>query len=249
MVPVSRQWLALVRDVVSAAAEGLSIQEFNRRSILQPLDVEASHFDRVRVLEKLIEDQVVAVEDRCLALGRIDGAGWLLDGLQSGNSLVWEVAHLIDAQERVIRKFDDERLAEVGAIGEEFVVSELRRLVSPQSHPRIRHISLEDDTAGYDVLTPSVTYSERIQLLEVKTSVRPGNKFNCFVSRNEFRVGCNNSNWSLVCVRLLESKPTLLGHVNIDAIRNDFPVDQGSDIRWESSRVQIPLEVLRPGLP
>jgi hypothetical protein len=249
MSPVSRQWLAIVRDVVSAAAEGLSIQEFDRRSVLQPLDVEASHFDRVRVLEKLIEDQVVAVEDRCLALGRIDRAGWLLDGMKAGNSMIWEVAQLVDAQERVIRKFDLERLAEVGAIGEQFIVSELKRLIPPGNYPRIRHISLEDDSAGYDVLTPSVTHSDQVQLLEVKTSVRPGNYFTCFVSRNEFRVGCNNSNWSLVCVRLIDTEPTLLGHVSINAIRNDFPVDQGPSIRWESSQVQIPMDVLRPGLP
>lgn len=249
MASVSRQWLAIVRDVVSAAAEGLSIQEFNRRSVLQPLDVEASHFDRVRVLEKLIEDQVVAVEDRFLALGRIDRAGWLIDGMKAGNSLIWEVAQLVDAHERAIRKFDLERLAEVGAIGEQFVVGELKRLISPRNYPRIRHISLEDDSAGYDVQTPSVTHSDQVQLLEVKTSVRPGSNFTCFLSRNEFRVGCSNLNWSLVCVRLIDSKPTLLGHVSINAIRNNFPVDQEPSIRWESSRVQIPTSVLRPGLP
>lgn len=249
VAPVSRQWLAMVRDIVSAAAEGLSIQEFSRRSVLQPLDIDASHFDRVRVLEKLIEEQVIAVEDRCLALGRIDSAGWLLDGMKAGNSLVWEVAQLVDVQERVIRKFDHERLAEIGSVGEDFVVGELRRLLSAESSRRIRHISLEDDSAGYDVATPSVTHSDQVQLLEVKTSVRPGSIFSCFVSRNEFRVGCNNSNWSLVCVRLIDSKPTLLGHINLNLIRNNFPVDQEPSIRWESSRVQIPLEVLRPGLP
>ena len=249
MAPVSRQWLAIVRDVVSAAAEGLSIQEFNRRSVLQPLDIDASHFDRVRVLEKLIEEQVIAVEDRCLALGRIDGASWLLEGMKAGNSLVWDVAQLVDVQERVIRKFDHERLIEIGSIGEDFVVGELRRLLSAENSRRIRHISLEDDSAGYDVVTPSVTLSDQVQLLEVKTSVRPGSIFSCFVSRNEFRVGCNNSNWSLVCVRLIDSKPTLLGHINLNLIRNNFPVDQEPSIRWESSRVQIPLEVLRPGLP
>lgn len=249
MVPVSRQWLAIVRDVVSAAAEGLSIQEFNRRSVLQPLDVEASHFDRVRVLEKLIEDQVIAIEDRFLALGRIDSASWLLDGMKVGNGLVWEVAQLIDVQEQVIRKFDHEQLAEVGSIGEDFIVGELKRLLSAEDSRRIRHISLEDDSAGYDVLTPSVTYSDKVQLLEVKTTVRPGNTFNCFVTRNEFRVGCNNSNWSLVCVRVIDGKPKLLGHLNLNVIQSNFPVDQESGIRWESSRVQIPLEVLRPGLP
>lgn len=249
MLPVSRQWLAIARDVVSAAAEGLSIQEFNRRSVLQPLGVEASHFDRVRVLERLIEDQVIAVEDRCLALGRIDRAGWLLDGMRAGNSLIWEVAQLVDAQERAIRKFDFERLAEVGAMGEQFVVSELKRLVSPANHSRIRHVSLEDDSAGYDILTPSVSHSDQVQLLEVKTSVRPGNNFTFFVSRNEFRVGCNNSNWSLVCVRIIDNKPNLLGHVSINAIQNNFPVDQGPSIRWESSRVQIPMYALIPGLP
>lgn len=249
MTEISDQWLEIVRDVVSAAAEGLSIPEFNRRSILQPLNIEASHFDRSRVLVQLIEDQVIAVEDRCLALGRIDSAGWLLDGMKAGNSLVWEVAQLVDVQERVIKKFDHERLAEIGSLGEDFVVDELRRLLSAENSRRIRHISLEDDSVGYDVLTPSVTHSDQVQLLEVKTSVRPGNIFSCFVSRNEFRVGCNNSNWSLVCVRLIDSKPTLLGHINLNLIRNNFPVDQEPSIRWESSRVQIPLVVLRPGLP
>jgi len=249
VAPVSRQWLAIVRDVVSAAAEGLSIQEFNRRSVLQPLDIDASHFDRVRVLEKLIEEKIIAVEDRCLAIGRIDGASWLLDGMKAGNSLVWEVAQLVDVQERVIRKFDHEQLAEIGSTGEDFVVGELKRLLSAEDSRRIRHISLKDDSAGYDVLTPSVTHSDQVKLLEVKTTVRPGNTFNCFVTRNEFRVGCNNSNWSLVCVRVVDSKPTLLGHINLSVIQSSFPVDQEPSIRWESSRVQIPLEVLRPGLP
>lgn len=246
---VSPQWLAIVRDVVGAAVEGLSIQEFNRRSILQPHGVNASHLDRVRVLEQLIEDQLIAIDDRFLTLGSIDGIGWLMEGLQAGDSLVWEIAQLIDVQERVVRKFDNERLLEIGLIGEEFVISELQRIL-PENHARrIRHVSIGDDTAGYDIVAPSVNRVEQMSLLEVKTTVRPGKDFVCYLSRNEFRVGSNNSNWSLVCVRLVDNSPVLVGHIALQLIRDAFPIDQEHLIRWETCRVQIPLTMLQPGLP
>lgn len=114
---------------------------------------------------------------------------------------------------------------------------------------QVRHVSLVDDSLGYDIVTPTVNSGESLHLLEVKTSVRPGKEFDFYLSRNEYRVGLNNVNWSLVCVRIVRNEPQILGHLPISRILDRFPVDQDDSVKWASCRVTVSQELLTEDLP
>ena len=246
---VSDEWLVMALDVVHAAEDRMTVQEFDRRSKLLPHAAGAGYLDRMRVLDELIAMQVVGLDNRHLVTGRIDEVDWVLSGLQSGNELTWRIAEIVDRRGLVIRKFDSESLVEIGLIGERAVVSQLQEQLGDHEAHRVRHVSLVDDSLGYDVASPSVGGREITQLLEVKTTVRPGRDFNFYLSRNEFRVGMNNSNWSLVCVQVVDNLPSILGHLQMAAIADCFPLDQHESVKWASCRVAIPRDVLNPGLP
>ena len=75
------------------------------------------------------------------------------------------------------------------------------------------HVSLRDDTVGFDLVTPSVQYPEHLHHIEVKTSVRPTNYFEFFISRNEYEVGAVDENWVLLLVRKDQGIFNVFGHV------------------------------------
>lgn len=98
------------------------------------------------------------------------------------------------ALERLARKFDpverDHRNRTLGARGEAMVVDfERARLIRAGRErlaERVRQVSLEDDGAGFDVLSFEADGSER--WLEVKTTAG-GPRTPFFVTRNELAVG------------------------------------------------------------
>lgn len=243
------QWLSMALEVVQAAQKRMSIHEFDRRAILLPHIAGASYIDRMRVLEKLIQDRIVGLDNKILVLGSIDDVGWILDGLRFGSEQTWAIAEVIDRRERMLGKFNAENQAEIGRIGEEAVMEQLRKTVPDDQLSKLRQVSLFDDSLGYDIVSPSISGQNQIQLIEVKTSVRPGDKFSFFISRNEFRVGSNNSNWKLVCVQIVEGSAKILGHFSIEQILDRFPNEIDDDVKWESCSVIISRAMLTRGLP
>jgi len=246
---VSELWLEMALDVVSAARDRMYVQEFDRRAKLMPLVAGAGYIDRMRVLDDLIDTQVIGINERRLMLGQIDGVEWIMSGLASGNEVTWAIAEIVDRRGRVVQKFDAEVLTEIGQIGELAVVNDLRERLPKSKVSQVKHVSLVDDSLGYDIVAPTVNSGDSLHLLEVKTSVRPGKEFDFFLSRNEYRVGLNNVNWSLVCVRIVRNKPQILGHLPISRILDRFPVDQDNSVKWASCRVTVSRELLTEDLP
>lgn len=245
----SELWLEMALDAVEGARERMSVQEFDRRAKLMPLVAGAGYIDRMRVLDELIATQVIGINERRLILGQVDGIEWIMSGLASGNEVAWAIAEIVDRRGRVIRKFDAELLAEIGQKGELFVLNHLRERLAGSSLSQIRHMSPMDDSLGYDIVAPSVNSDESLQLLEVKTSVRPGGDFSFYLSRNEYRVGINNLNWSVVCVRIVRDQPVILGHLPASLIADRLPIDQDEKMKWASCRVSISQELLIEDLP
>lgn len=246
---VSDLWLSMALDIVKAARDRMFVQEFDRRAKLLPHMAGAGYIDRLRVLDELIEEQVIGVDERHLILGKIDGVEWIMSGLESGNEVIWTIAEIVDRRGRVVRKFDNDGLSEIGQIGELAVVHHLHRELPESRVSHVKHVSQVDDSLGYDIVAPSLKVHDMMQLLEVKTSVRPGDNFNLFISRNEYRVGLNNPNWSLVCVQIVRDHPKILGHLPITAISDRFPIDHDDLVKWASCRVTIPRKLLIDGLP
>ena len=48
-------------------------------------------------------------------------------------------------------------------------------------------------------------------LLEIKTSIRPGNNIIFYLSRNEYETGIKKNNWFLVFVQIIDNSEKLFG--------------------------------------
>jgi hypothetical protein len=246
---VSELWLEMALDAVEAARDHMLIQEFDRRAKLMPFVAEAGYLDRIRVLDNLIESRVIGVDERRLTLGNIEGVEWIMSGLELGNSTIWKIAEIVDRRRRVVRKFDADGLVQIGQVGEITVIEHLQNVLPDARKGHVKHVSVVDDSLGYDIVSPSTKDSDVTQLLEVKTSVRPGPEFHLFISRNEFRVGMNNPNWNLVCVRITDGQPRILGYLPMSRISDRFPIDQDKSVMWASCSVSVPPELMTDGLP
>jgi hypothetical protein len=151
------------------------------------------------------------------------------------------------------RVFDDEFRKLVGQVGEEIVFRrvqvELTELGYPNLVASVRHVSLYDDTAGYDIVAPCIDESER--LLEVKSTTRKGQSVEIFLSRNEAMMGVQRPNWWLVICHVTDiegRQGEILGWVQGEFLSNRLPQDLPGGM-WQSVKIEIPVEEIVAGLP
>lgn len=159
------------------------------------------------------------------------------------------------------RKVDRQALEAFGAEGEEAVLQACRKHLAGLPHliDEIAHVSLVDDSLGYDITSPD--RAGRRHRIEVKaTSALPG-WAEFFLSRNEVSVGRRDPGWSLVVTRR-EPEPRasslvmrVMGWLRFSDIADLLPRDQepapgqSSRCRWASCRVTLPDSRLRLGMP
>lgn len=144
-------------------------------------------------------------------------------------------------------------LAMLGAAGEEAVVNACREELSSTGAPNlaqsVRRVSLESDHHGYDVLAPRVGHAPR--LLEVKTQIgHSPSAFRFHLTRNEYDVGRDEPNWSLVvCTAAAGDLHDIQigGWCSADALRPYLPNDGNG--RWLEALVILPKSTLRDGMP
>jgi len=242
-------WLQMARDVIEAAHSRWTIDDYERFSkITNPLPGRG-YLDRMRIIENLIDEGVVVLESRRIIIGRIDGIRWIEDGLARGSKIIWDFACFAEPSASVIKKFDSGYLAEIGRCGELAVMAMLRESLPPNTHHRIHHISLTNDAVGFDISAPSSRDNGETSLIEVKTTVRPDTSFPVFLSRNEFRVGSLNQNWWIVCVRIIDDIPTVLGHIQLKSVDDWLPRDIDQRATWETVKLRLDPEMLISDLP
>lgn len=139
-------------------------------------------------------------------------------------------------------KVDTERRQEIGALGEELLVSLLQASVIGT----VTHLSLRTDAAGFDILVrlPNVEWH-----LEVKSSTRL-NRTKFYLSRNEYEVMRTDPQWQLVFLTLGEARQIdRICTVDRNFIRLAAPLDSGVLGRWESCSLDAPPESLSVGIP
>jgi len=239
----------LILEVLKVAALRISVKDFQIQCELAPSKPGSSYYDRLRVAEQLIEDGIIEKVDKRLRVVAKDVPDWLRTGMQNGSKISWRIFDAIDVGGKIRGRIDHELLASIGLDGEKAVIKELRQGLSVADGMRIRHISLVDDSAGYDICSPSVVDTSRTRLLEVKTSSRPGADFSFFISRNEVRVASQNENWYMVAVLREPSGYRLLGYVTYLQFADVVPVNVSPFSHWESASVRIPVNQILPGLP
>jgi hypothetical protein len=150
------------------------------------------------------------------------------------------------------KTIDLEYLADLGGEGEEHVIAECRRYLTKVGRADlatgVRRVSLHSDQLGYDVTSPDTL--GRRHRIEVKTMGSAVERAEFFLSRNEARTGRNDPLWSLVVVRKdRNGSMHLLGWCASENLVSLLPTDPHPHGRWASTRISVPLETLRPGLP
>ena len=239
--------LDLAKDVLRLAREGISIYDY-RQFTLRSRGAGSSALDRQRVLDKLIENGTVVVDSERLRINQSADWSWIRQPALSGDPDIWSIVDEY-VPIRIQTTIDDQVLAQIGAAGEREVLRTLESELDEVSFARVRQVSLVDDSAGYDISAPSVRGKEGLQMLEVKTSTRPGNYFHFFLSRNEFLKGSANSSWYLVFVRSQSQNEQVLGHLSIAFFEDDFPREVSEDIVPDGYRIRVSIDSLVPGLP
>ena len=149
--------------------------------------------------------------------------------------------------------FDDSLRKLVGQIGEEIVLARAQTQLMELGHPElvatVRHVSLYDDTAGYDIVAPCVDKSER--LLEVKSTTHKGESIDIFLSRNEAMTGARLDNWWLVICHVNDIEGRngeVIGWVQGSTISERLPMDATGGV-WQTAKLEIPLDRIVGGLP
>lgn len=242
-------WDELSLDVVIAARTGMAVKDFEIQCRLAPAANGKSYFDRIRVAETLISDRLISVENGYLTLTNNFIPESLVDNLVRGSEVAWKILDCIDPAKKILKKIDQELLKKIGLDGELVVVQELRSHLGLNEFSRVRHISLVDDSAGFDIQAPSLKNSEETLLLEVKTSVRPGEQFTFYISKNEVRVARQNENWFLVGVDAYVGGFRVLGSLKFNTFSDFLPFNQSSSGEWETAKIVISKKMFFSGLP
>ncbi|MEU4119093.1 DUF3883 domain-containing protein [Kitasatospora sp. NPDC028055] len=130
----------------------------------------------------------------------------------------------------------------VGAAGELALV----QLLAGAVNERVEHVAAVSDGYGYDI---AVHRREVPVHLEVKSTTRRS-RLTVYLSRNEFEAMCRDPGWQLVAVRLTVGlEAVAVATVPRDWIAGQVPADRGPLGRWESCRLEVPVDVPEPGIP
>jgi hypothetical protein len=139
-------------------------------------------------------------------------------------------------------------LSAIGLKGEFFVLELLQRQLPTHAQSAIKHVSLTDDSAGYDIEAP-LNETGTTCYLEVKTTTRPTGSFRFFLSRNEWRTSTRKPNWFLVLVSLTPQTSELFGHLDSGSLANYMPEDRHRDFPWQVTRGSLSRDDVFSGLP
>jgi hypothetical protein len=243
-------WFKTAIDIVSWAKLEKKIDDFILDCRMRPQVIGQSYSYRIDVMQELVRTEIVLIEDDKLTLSATLDVEWLTLALKSGNELAWELADAIGNERAIAKQFNGEELKRIGDAGENFVVDLLRKFHVEELHSQIKHISLWDDTSGFDIEGLSVTDAERTVLLEVKTTVRMLNgRFEFYLSRNELEVGKKNRNWAIVAVAFINGKPAIIGHLYSYQFESRIPRDYDEYVTCQTYKLSIECSLFRPGLP
>jgi hypothetical protein len=249
---LSNIWQELALEVVTAARNKVSVREFKKQCELSPPTPGKSYFDRERVWESLIDDGLIENDDGILRLTRNilnKPPLWLIQELETGSELSWKIVEQCGPTDQILKKIDTHLLQKIGLEGELAVIEQLKQFLPDITHNKIKHISLVDDSAGFDIHAPSIKNSDNVNLLEVKTFSRPGDYFSFYISRNEARVASNNENWRLIGVIRRPDGYHTLGSLQFNQFSHLLPVNVARNGAWESAKINISTNFFTPDLP
>jgi len=239
-------WLPLALEVVSFAKKKKSRNDYEAFCKKQTRSRRGSLLDRLEICESLIEvKQIIIIEDK-MNLNLNPNFQWLETELMNGNTSAWEFVNQLGFKNKIIKKFNDENKKETGLKGEKYIIQMLKKIFPTDKHNQIKHISLEDDTAGYDIECPDINMVKGKSYLEVKTTSIPGQEFIFYISRNEFEVSLERkNNWFIVLVKIVDGQTHFFGKLDYNFIKSYRPQEHPSSlVKWESLKVTITEKIV-----
>jgi hypothetical protein len=242
-------WHSMAKEAIDHAKKRKSIDDYISFCQLQPRKVDQSIYDRIHIMEFLIGESIILRDGQKLRLGLLKRSKWLMEGLENGEEEAWKLAYSIDPQHQDLGKFDGEKNKEIGLRGEKFVFDELSKKLPSKLLPFLKHLSLINDSWGYDILSPSIASYEHKVFLEIKTTTRPFEEFRLFLSSNEFRVSQQSSNWYIVLVRIINGQPQIEGHFSGMEIAKIMPSNVCNRSQWNSVKIIVDPRWVKQGLP
>ncbi len=139
-------------------------------------------------------------------------------------------------------KVDTRERERIGAAGE----VALAELLSSSVEAVIDHVAARSDGYGYDIAVRKAPHKLHI---ETKSTLRR-ERLTVYLSRNEFETMRRDPDWVLVAVRLTSDlQPSAISTVPNSWILDQVPADRSPYGRWQSCRLNVPLEVLALGIP
>ena len=228
-------------EALNSARRKITVKEFKNYCNMITPEVGKSFYDRIRVAEFLIDQQTILVSDGRLVLNPNSKHLWLENEIFNGSENAWEIAQAIDVSGELERKFDNSLQVQLGLEGELAFISFLGVNLPEARRPTINHVSLTDDTAGYDVSCSSGIHEDEFDFFEVKTSSRISSTFNFFITRNEVKVANSEPNWRIAAMRKVDSKYEFLGLLRLSQFSSYLPKDMHVASKWTSASVAVPL--------
>lgn len=245
------QWFAVAAEIVGEACKRTSLHDYKSYARLKPVGIGDDYNYRISVLRELLTEGVLKlVDDERLMIADLSALPWFDEALDRGWRGAWNLQEIHEQHIGGPRKFSSERLAEIGLIGEEYVVGQLREALPEELHAHVKHVSLSDDTAGFDIQSPSTKSELALRFVEVKTSSRPNAAaFTLYLSRNEFEKGCKDPRWCVVAVQIIDGECQTVGHIFAHQIESRMPRDVTSNVSWETARLDVEHSLWQAGLP
>jgi len=228
-------------DILKVARNGGLRSRFLSDSLSSPISPGLTHQDRVRVLDNLLDEGCLYITGDELHVVSNVLPSWLTAAAAQGYVDVEDVATLLIDDPEAREKFDYQILAQLGQRGELEFIKWARNALPGCT---VRHVSLFDDSLGYDV---QVEFKGRVWLFEVKSSTRSSQNFQFFISRNEVEVGFKfAAQWRIACVRFREGEVEILGTLAPGDLAPGLPADSGEMISWYTLKCSVPVYRLAP---
>jgi hypothetical protein len=238
---VTNETLILAEEVILAAMAEHKELDFEADSMLRPLRAGRGHEDRMRMLKMLQAQGAISNSEGVLILNRSDVPDWIRGASKLGFEKGFVLANHFISSEGAALKFEFQLLAEIGLDGERAWISLLESGVRGSAN--ITHVSLFDDSAGYDIRADFDDGTSRF--FEVKTSSRPAHRtFDFFVSRNEASKANSLTGWELVCIHIESGVAKYVGSLDWTHFKPSLPTDKSDSIQWSTVRAKIPLLAL-----
>lgn len=244
-------WFEAAIDIVSEAKLDRNIQDFLTILRLQPYSVGQSESYKYDVFKELMRLGIIQIKDKILTISDYAQLDWLHESLTNGNLFAWKFLNeLPPRQTASVKKFNAETLQKIGLEGEVFVVEYLKAKLPTDVHNDILHVSLTDDSLGYDISSRALKNVDNFIKLEIKTSVVPIEKhFSFFLSRNEYLVGNENSDWSIVAVTVENGHHKILGHLKAHQLEHLIPLERNFGCKWQVLKFDVDIRDFSEGLP